>query len=795
MDTNHERIARRIRLMVEALERREQPAVLATLNGGTLDVTGDAEDNRINVFRDGTQIVVTEQGIEVGRFSAAAITNGIRMEGAAGNDVLKIDPHVFINATLNGGAGEDRISGGGGTNAITGGDGDDVLKGGLGLNSFDGGAGTNNVYRVGRNDPVALNNPNTQFIRESVIPPSTTSLGQPQETLLASEVDTLLRRASAASASNDAIIAILDRNGRILGVRVEAGVDPAIAGNNAALVFAIDGAVAKARTGAFFGNNAAPLTSRTIQNISESTMTQREIESNPNITDPNSTVRGPGFVANVTAGGHFPRNTAFTPQVDLFQIEHTNRDGTFQVGNDGIKGTIDDVRLTQRFDLPAAFVPAGQSLFPPDSFGFESGMLPGAQGRGIATLPGGIPILKNGQVVGGIGVFFPGKTGYATEENSSLSNTFDPTKPDRTLEAEWIAFAALGGEPGPIGGVALPGSITPLTAVGDLLATLNLNSIYLVGINLEIFGPGIPEEGVKTLRQIGGVVGRGDPNGGTNMAVDADANNDGVANDPVIVRDGLRVPEGWLVTPHDGADITAVEVEDIINRGITQAMALRAAIRLPLGNRTGMVFAVSDINGEIVGLYRMPDATIFSIDVAVAKARNVGYYADANTLQAIDQVPGIPAGTAFTNRSFRYLGEPRFPLGIDGTPPAPFSQLNDDLGIDPLTGLQLGPRAPASQFQSVVGFDSFNPGTNFRDPNNKTRQNGIVFFPGSAPLYKNGRLIGGFGVSGDGVDQDDIVTDAGQRNFGVPLSINRIDQLLVRGVRVPYQKNLRNPLG
>jgi uncharacterized protein GlcG (DUF336 family) len=795
MDTNHERIARRIRLMVEALERREQPAVLATLNGGSLDVTGDAEDNRISVFRDGSDIVVTEQGLEIGRFSAAAIPNGIRMEGGAGNDVLKIDPHVFINATLNGGAGDDRISGGGGTNAITGGDGDDVLKGGLGLNSFDGGAGTNNVYRVGRNDPVALGNPNTQFIRESVIPPSTTSLGQPQETLLASEVDTLLQRASAASASNDAIIAILDRNGRILGVRVEAGVDPAIAGNNAALVFAIDGAVAKARTGAFFGNNAAPLTSRTIQNISESTMTQREVDSNPNITDPNSTDRGPGFVANVTAGGHFPHNTAFTPQVDLFQIEHTNRDGTFHVGPDGIKGTIDDIRLTQRFDLPAAFVPAGQSLFPPDSFGFESGMLPGAQGRGIATLPGGIPILKNGQVVGGIGVFFPGKTGYATEENSSLSNTFDPTKPDRTLEAEWIAFAALGGEPGPIGGVALPGSITPLTAIADILASLNLNSIYLVGINLEIFGPGIPEEGVKVLRQIGGVVGRGDPNGGVNMAVDADANNDGNANDPVIFRDGLRVPEGWLVTPHDGADITAAEVEDIINRGITQAMAVRAAIRLPLGNRTGMVFAVSDINGEIVGLYRMPDATIFSIDVAVAKARNVGYYADANTLQAIDQVPGIPAGTAFTNRSFRYLGEPRFPLGIDGTPPGPFSQLNDDLGIDPLTGLQVGPRAPASQFQSVVGFDSFNPGTNFRDPNNITRQNGIVFFPGSAPLYKNGRLIGGFGVSGDGVDQDDIVTDAGQRNFGVPLSVNRIDQLFVRGVRVPYQKNLRNPLG
>lgn len=794
MNANTDRPAKGIPLKVETLERREVPAVMPTLAGGTLVVAGDADDNRISIFRQDTDLVVTERGQEIGRFAIAGV-NAIRVEGNDGDDVIKVDPHVFINATLNGGNGTDRISGGGGLNAITGGGGDDVLKGGLGLNSFDGGDGTNNIYRVGKDDPVALGNPNSQFIRESVIPAGSNSLGQPQETLTAAEVDALLQRASAASGSNDAIIAILDRNGRILGVRVEGGVATEITGDNAMLVFAIDGAIAKARTGAFFGNNAAPLTSRTIQNISESTITQREVESNPNITDPNSTVRGPGFVANTGINAHFPHGTAFTPQVDLFAIEHTNRDGTFHVGPDGIKGTVDDVLLPQRFDLPDAFVPNGQDLAPPDSFGFESGLLPGGQGRGIATLPGGIPILKNGQVVGGIGVFFPGKTGYATEENSSRATTFDPTKPDRTLEAEWIAFAALGGEPGPIGGVALPGAITPLAAVAGILESQKLNSIYLVGINLEIFGPGIPEEGVKVLREIGAVVGRGDPNGGTNVAIDADGNDDGVANDPVTLRAGRAVPEGWLVTPHDGLGITATEVEDIINRGILQSDLTRAAIRLPLGNRARMVFAVSDLNGEIVGLYRMPDATIFSIDVAVAKARNVAYYADPTALQDIDQIDDVAPGTAFTNRSFRYLAEPRYPLGIDGTPPAPFSQLYDDLGIDRFTGLQVGPRAPASQFQSVLGFDSFNPGTNFRDPDNKTRQNGIVFFPGSAPLYKNGRLFAGFGVSGDGVDQDDVVTDAGQRNFGVPLSINRVDQLFIRGIRVPYQKNLRNPEG
>jgi uncharacterized protein GlcG (DUF336 family) len=779
-------------MKAEQLEGREQPAVIVSQTGGALLVVGDAADNRITIFRDGTDLVVAEAGVEVGRASAATVTS-IEVQAGAGDDAVKVDQHILTNAVLDGGAGSDRLSGGGAMNTLLGGDGDDVLKGGLGANTFDAGAGTNNLTRVKVNDTVIGANPNTHFVREGTVQFGDNALGLPQATLTAADVDALLRRAAAASSTQDAIIVITDRNGRILGVRVEGLVDPAITGDPAQLVFAIDGALAKARTGAFFGNNAAPLTSRTIENISQSTITQREVESNPNVTDPNSTVRGPGFVANTAIGGHFPRGTAFTPQVDLFQIEHTNRDGTFHVGPDRIKGTADDIRLTQRFDLEDAFVPDGQDLFPPDSYGFESGLLPGAQSRGIATLPGGVPILKNGQVVGGLGVFFPGRTGYATEENSSRSSTFDPTRPDRTLEAEYIAFAAIGGVAN-LGGVALPDGIA-VQPVLDLLARLRLNSIYLVGINLEIFGEGIPTEGIRKLLELGNAIGQGDPNSGANQVVDADANDDGLTNDPLFLRNGLRVPEGWLVTPHDGDGITAAEVEDIITRGIAQADATRAAIRLPLGNRARMVFAVADKTGRILGLYRQPDATIFSIDVAVAKARNVAYYADADTLQAIDRIDDTPLGTAFTNRSFRYLGEPRFPIGIDGTNPAPFSQLNDDIGIDRFTGLQVGPRAPASQFTSVVGNDSFNPGTNFRDPNNITRQNGIVFFPGSAPLYKNGRLVGGFGVSGDGVDQDDVVTDAGSRNFGVPNELLRVDELFIRGIRVPYAKNLRNPEG
>src|SRR5438067_1120576 len=108
------------------------------------------------------------------------------------------------------------------------------------------------------------------------------------------EVKALLQRAAAATASNDAIIAIVDRGGKILGVLEEAGVSPLITGNPAKNDFAIDGAVSLARTAAFFSNDTAALTSRTVQNLSESTITQREVQSDPNLANPASPLYGPG---------------------------------------------------------------------------------------------------------------------------------------------------------------------------------------------------------------------------------------------------------------------------------------------------------------------------------------------------------------------------------------------------------------------------------------------------------------------------------------------------------------------
>ena len=69
---------------------------------------------------------------------------------------------------------------------------------------------------------------------------------------------------------------------------------------------------------------------------------------------------------------------------------------------------------------------------------------------------------------------------------------------------------------------------------------------------------------------------------------------------------------------------------------------------------------------------------------------------------------------------------------------------------------------------------------------------GSYFFPGSTGLYRNGNLIGGLGVSGDGVDQDDYVTSAAAAEFQAPANL-RADQIFIRGVRLPYFKFPRNP--
>jgi len=261
---------------------------------------------------------------------------------------------------------------------------------------------------------------------------------------------------------------------------------------------------------------------------------------------------------------------------------------------------------------------------------------------------------------------------------------------------------------------------------------------------------------------------------------------------------GQQAPEGYLVGPRASrlttADaLTEADVRRIVSQSIDVAMRTRAQIRLPISQPTRMVISVSDEAGDVLATYRMPDATFFSLDVAITKARNVYYfstrdgydvlkrYVDTNPYARYTWEPSPPAGQgwALTARTLSYGGQPLFPPGIDlAAPPTP------------------GP------WFDLFAYDAANPCTEGSGPTRGgnrayANQSGMVWFPGSAPLYKNGRLVGGLGVSGDGVEQDDYVSSAGSEGFHPPDEL-RVDNSVIRdasglAVRLPYLKFPRQP--
>jgi uncharacterized protein GlcG (DUF336 family) len=322
-----------------------------------------------------------------------------------------------------------------------------------------------------------------------------------------------------------------------------------------------------------------------------------------------------------------------------------------------------------------------------------------AYGQGIATVPGGVPLFRGGLTVIG-GI---GVAGLAIDDADEYAAT------TAAIRAGFFVR-------------------TPLPDPG---------AVYINGFQLPFVNDGVPV----------GVRPAASPGGSYDLAP----------------RAGSPAADTWIVGPLAGSALSIPDVTAIVQNAVATAQRTRAQIRLPLGTRSSMAISVADLDGRILALYRMPDSTVFSNDVAVTKARNMVYFSGPN--RDSRDLPGVPIGTAVTNRTIGFGAQIFFPSGIWNTQPGPFySMYLDDLAN------------PCSQ-----GHQPANP-----------NQSGIVFFPGSAPLYRNGKLVGGLGVSGDGVEQDDYVTAGGALGYEAPASI-RADQLVIRGVRLPYWLFPRNP--
>jgi uncharacterized protein GlcG (DUF336 family) len=373
---------------------------------------------------------------------------------------------------------------------------------------------------------------------------------------------------------------------------------------------------------------------------------------------------------------------------------------------------------------------------------------------GLSGDPGGLPIYKNGLPSGGIGI----------EGDGLYTVDRDPTDNDQPFE-ELIAASGIRGFEAPAlirgDNILVDGIRLPFSNVSNAPAPVTVASI--VG---SVITP--PPASEFTAQVVGGVAGEVSPRFFPFIAGTAPSSN----------------------------ALTAAEVQTIISHAAQQANITRAAIRQPLGSNARVSIAVVDTAGVVLGIFRQQDAPIFGYDVSVQKARNAAFFSGANAATAlraagfgtyVDRAAAdglqFNGGVAFSDRAVGFLHRPFFPDGIDGSAAGP---LSTSIGSwSPFNvGLQLDlvkTNFLAALSGPVVGCTSI-----------PALPNGIQIFAGSVPLYKNNVLVGAIGISGDGIDQDDLIAAAGANGFAPPVGI-RADQIFVRGVRLPFLKFPRSP--
>jgi hypothetical protein len=68
--------------------------------------------------------------------------------------------------------------------------------------------------------------------------------------------------------------------------------------------------------------------------------------------------------------------------------------------------------------------------------------------------------------------------------------------------------------------------------------------------------------------------------------------------------------------------------------------------------------------------------------------------------------------------------------------------------------------------------------------------NGLQIFSGGFPIYRGNELVGGIGISGDGIQQDSMVAFLGVQNGPSTLAnaptVLRVDQLAPQGIHLRY---------
>lgn len=468
---------------------------------------------------------------------------------------------------------------------------------------------------------------------------------------------------------------------------------------------------------------------------------------------------------------------------------------------------------------------------------------------GLSADPGGFPLYKNGVPVGGVGVSAdPDYTldpvtadrDFDTDELIATAATFGFAAPldrrgDRiTADGKNFRFSDVGFEDlraaaGSLGNLATAGAVATVPAYFG--GTVRAGTVF-----------GSPASGIRpdTTRYPGRDafvlvnalgVERFAPRAGTDGAGAITAEEARVIIDEALAvanaaRAQIRRPLGtqarvsMTVVDTNGEILALARTRDAPVFGLDVALQKARTANLFSGS-----FAAADLNSR-------PEVTYFngavlpsetnpqSFNLTITARSSIGAYVTrARDFTGLPSLLGDGA-VAISDRAVGNLARPYYPDGIVSQQAGPFSRpfdqwspFHDGLQLDiaylslafhvahyvnqlglPIT-LAGQPFAPAPSAENPVPVADPPPGScGGAGLTHKRLANGIQIFPGGVPIYRNNQLVGAIGISGDGIDQDDMIAflgthNAGQRlNTGIgnaPASI-RADQLVVRGARLRY---------